>query len=424
MTCNAALRDVVDEASFDVWSDEEVSSAIGNEMPILPKVPMPCLISCGCRGNSVLGAMESQNGEINLVRTRELPGSCHVSCMTSPRRKHHQWNDPLFGNSGEASPGKWADSPRFLDGRPRSETGLALFLRAAAASSIPSMRIPSGFQSQQCTETGKQVLLHEQSDIIVLDMPLRPPRVQVGAVVEHSGDVLLFYYTHEEAFRSILRSHDSWECLAKVNHVKTCTFNGECANCGKGIYCTAMEPAQFGTQRAVLLNNCTNRADLEGQLRFIASCRKDAAFCVPLLVPRRQATNVQLESTPEMVYGPGRNISGETLRKDRDIWVVALTLVSPRTTAASWGDGEGRCLSIGKVGRRRSTEGLHVSFAADGEERWYYEKEDGPWEWLELCMPWLCLCALSLLRPSTKGTQWPSSTKSHVSIKRHKQMVL
>lgn len=168
----------------------------------------------------------------------------------------------------------------------------------------------------------------------------------------------------------------------------------------------------------MLLNNCTNRADVEGQLRFIGACRKDAEFCVPLLVPRRQATNVQLESTPEMVHGAGRNVCGESLRKDRDIWVVAMTLVASSTTPRDGGNG--RRSSTSKGGQRRSTEGLRVSFAADTGGWWHRGGEGGPWEWLELCMPWLCLCALSLLRPSSKGTRWPGSRQSHVSIKRHR----
>jgi len=207
--------------------------------------------------------------------------------------------------------------------------------------------------------------------------------------------------------------------LVNLNHMRTCTFNGEGTNCGRGIYCTSLEPAQFGTQHAVLLNNCTNRIDLEGQLRFIAACCKDAEFCVPLLVPRQLAVNVQLGTTPEMVHGAGRNVCGEALRKDRDIWVVAETSAAPRTPTASREEDDERPPS---GGRRRSTEGLRVSFAADCEECWYHGGERHRWEWIELCCsPWLCLGAWSLLRPS--GARWPRSSMSHVVIKRHSQTV-
>jgi len=416
VTCNAAIKDVFDEASYSYWSDEEASSVVGSEMPILPKVPMPCSLSCGCRGNSVLGATESQTAEINLVRSREPPASSRGSRVASPRKIHRQIDEPSPGTSSEASPSKFMCSPRYNDGTPRFDTGLALFLRASATSAVASPKIPEGFQSQICIETGKQVLLHKQSDIVVLDAPLRSPRIEAGCVTDDpSGDVLLFHYTHSEAFREILRSPSPWECLENVCNMKICTSNGEGTNCGQGIYCTFVEPAQFGTQHAVLLNNCTNRTDLEGQLRFIAACRKDAEFCVPLLVPRCQVTNVQLESTPEMVHGAGRNVSGESLRKDRDIWVVAMTLQkspSSSTRASVEDDGDRLRPSTGKGGQRRSTEGLHVSFAADTEEWWYRRGEGGPWEWLELCMPWLCLCALSLLRPSS--SQGRVSTKRHV----------
>jgi hypothetical protein len=142
---------------------------------------------------------------------------------------------------------------------------------------------------------------------------------------------------------------------------------------------------------------------------------------VPVLVPRRLAVNVQLGTTPEMVHGAGRNVCGEALRKDRDIWVVAETSVESRTPTTSREDDE-RDPNTAPGGRRRSTEGLRVSFAADSEEWWYHGGERNQWEWIDLCcMPWLCLGALSLLRPSTAGARGPRSSKSHVIIKRHTQ---
>ena len=143
--------------------------------------------------------------------------------------------------------------------------------------------------------------------------------------------VVLFHYTGELAYRNITEP-------SKTKAEIWASLKALFAHYGQGVYGSSKDPAQFGSLEAILENNYRPQRALfrqgeaglpdparaaqlvEENRRFVDpnSCR----WCIAVMAARDTVYDVHKRATPEMVHGPGRNIHGKELDKDRDIWVA------------------------------------------------------------------------------------------------------
>jgi hypothetical protein len=130
---------------------------------------------------------------------------------------------------------------------------------------------------------------------------------------------LLFHYTTAAAIQKIAVSRELFSAL-----LATCQDSGD-TSFGDGLYVTQRSPEDCGSKQRVLINNYTNADNLQEQLAGIQAYEGRADFCIPVFVARSSAKDVHNEATEAMVYGKGRmRQDGKALRKDRDVWVIAL----------------------------------------------------------------------------------------------------
>mmetsp|Transcript_49921 Transcript_49921/g.125776 ORF Transcript_49921/g.125776 Transcript_49921/m.125776 type:complete len:711 (-) Transcript_49921:186-2318(-) len=162
------------------------------------------------------------------------------------------------------------------------------------------------------TDMGTKVLVHEESGISTWARAL--DLCPIGTLP--SEQELTFHYAPEDAFRSITdqsRAHaELWASLMNRN-----------ANWGEGVYTSSKEPVDFGSREAVAHNNyATQLATDPSSLKYWAD---RTAYCIPVLAPKEICFDVRVRATPEMKYGPARNVEGKPLGEGREVWVVRAT---------------------------------------------------------------------------------------------------
>jgi hypothetical protein len=130
---------------------------------------------------------------------------------------------------------------------------------------------------------------------------------------------LLYLYTKCSAFVSIIEAKGDWrEWLTK-----TWTKDGV-------ISMTALPPDKFSSKQAILENIYVNHEDAEEKQRILTKFKGNADYCLPFIVPRKDAFDAMREHVPGVARGPGYNRKGESIRNDRDIWVVNLLSDVPK----------------------------------------------------------------------------------------------
>lgn len=92
---------------------------------------------------------------------------------------------------------------------------------------------------------------------------------------------------------------------------------------GYGVYASVYEPAAFGGRKVVLDNMF--KAELESSRQMPHNhLAERVSFCIPIIAPANMCYEVRNRSTPEMVYGSGRDKTGSDLDPGRDLWVIRI----------------------------------------------------------------------------------------------------
>lgn len=232
-------------------------------------------------------------GETNFAHKGGLPGTTarlHLWCLSLA----------TIINEGFCVPSVVALALRFLGAPgPRLSQYLLAMIRGKKIAAEPQ-----GYEDLTFS-----TITHTSSGIEITSPPVR-------LAEDLQGCILLYHYTHRQAFEAVRSPSLTWEMMWKTLTIPHYTGFGE------GIFMTTKAPDEFGSQHAVLVNNFTNAKDGETQELQVRPFQECARYCVPIVVHRSMVVDLMQEALPELGIEAGSNQRGERLRADRNIWVL------------------------------------------------------------------------------------------------------